>query len=414
MDNLNIDWEPEWDEIDADHTEVAEFEGAQLYKMNPCNLVVLNGTYHEMGRQYGHLLKDGIAYMRELVAKEFIDTPGGAYHPAQPAGLMTYEDMRAIAADGYYKGKPRHHKEMLKGMTATSGVSLDDHAILDDMLDVVMWGRNVNMCTSLACWGEHSTDGALYTARNHDFSMAWRKCFETAGVFVVMNPTGASMSHGFPGRAGQGNNSIDAMNSEGLYVQANNAWNISSYLSAKERSISNWMVQLVEDYTTVDEVDCLLPFVRASAGLNIMVADPTRARYFEMGPVGSAMTKPEFGTMTSRANLSYTEAYQLPDSYPDRIAEYSKPRRDNIVQFFSDDPSTNDGAKARAYLNKEVIVEGKVADGSATFLNNMMGIDSWTAYQTVTKPEERKIWWRIPTLGPWQEIDLTKYSKVDA
>ncbi len=39
----------------------------------------------------------------------------------------------------------------------------------------------------------------------------------------------------------------------------------------------------------------------------------------------------------------------------------------------------------------------------------MMGVDSWTAYQTVTKPQERKVWWRIPTLGPWQEIDLKKY-----
>ncbi|MGB2850149.1 MAG: hypothetical protein WBC01_00630 [Solirubrobacterales bacterium] len=39
----------------------------------------------------------------------------------------------------------------------------------------------------------------------------------------------------------------------------------------------------------------------------------------------------------------------------------------------------------------------------------MVGVDSGTAYETVTKPEERKVWWCIPMLGPWQEIDLKKY-----
>lgn len=414
MDNLKIKWDSAWDETDANTTEVAEYEGGQLYKMNPCYLLVLNGSYRQMGRQYGQLLKDQIKYMRDLLKKEFIETPGGAYKTSEPGGLMSYEDMRAIAATGYYLAKPKHHKEMLAGMAETSGLPLEEHAILDDMLDVVMWGRNVNMCTSLACWDKHSKDGALYTARNHDFSMSWRQCFETAGVFVVMNPTGASMSHGFAARAGQANNAIDLMNSAGLYMECNNAWNISSYLSSKERAISNWVIQLIEDYTTVEEVSCVLPYVRASAGLNVLAADPTEARYFEVGPVGSAKTKPEFGTMTSRANLSFNEEFQLPEAYPDRIAEYSRPRRDNMVKFFSQDPSTNDDAKARAYLNKDLFVDGEVRDGSTTFLNNMGGMDSWTAYQTVTKPEERKIWWRIPTLGPWQEIDLKKYFNEEA
>lgn len=409
MDNLKLDWNSAWDACDSTAKEIAEFEGGRLYKMNPCHLLVLNGTYREMGRQYGHLLKEGIAYMRDLLAKEFIETPGGAYPGAKPGGLMTYEEMRSIAATGFYLGKPKHHKEMLAGMTQTSGLPLEEHAVLDQMLDVMMWARNVNMCTSIACWDAHSSDGAVYTARNHDLDLNWRECLQAAGVLVVMNPTGASLSHAFLARAGQANNTIDAMNSAGLYVEANNAWNIASYLSSRERSIANWLVQVVEDYTTVDEVDCLLPNVRASAGLNIMAADPTRARYYEVGPVGSAMTTPEFGTMTCRANLSYTEEFQLPAVYPERVAEYSTPRRNNMVTFFSQDPSMNDDAKARAYLNKEIVVDGAVGDGSTTFLNNMMGLDSWTSYQTVTKPAERKIWWRIPTLGPWQEVDLTHY-----
>ena len=35
LNNLNIKWDPEWDKVDTTATEVAEYEGEQLYKMNP-------------------------------------------------------------------------------------------------------------------------------------------------------------------------------------------------------------------------------------------------------------------------------------------------------------------------------------------------------------------------------------------
>ena len=409
MDDLNIQWNPEWDKTNAAFTDVAEFEGGKLYKMSPCHLLVLNGTHRQMGRQYGHLLKDQIHYMRDQLAREFIKTPAGLNPANQQTGLMTYEEMRDFAATGFYKAKPRHHKEMLEGAAETSGLSLEEHAILDEMMHVVMWGRSVNMCSSLACWGEHSRDGALYTGRNHDFSMSWRDNLEAAGVWVVMNPAGASLSHSFAARAGQINFSVDAMNSAGLYIECNNAWNVISYVYSKERSIGNWVVQLIEDYTSVDELDYVMPNISSSAGLNIMGADPTQARYYEVSHFKTVKTEPEFGTMTSRSNLALHDEWQLPDAYPTRTAEYSKPRRENFVAYFQKDPKTNDDAKHRAYLSKELFQNRELQDGSAFFLNNTLGLDSWTAYQVATKPAERKVWWRIPTRGPWQEIDLRKY-----
>ncbi|MDX1779558.1 MAG: hypothetical protein R3339_11810, partial [Thermodesulfobacteriota bacterium] len=53
-------FDPAWDKIESKAAKIAEFEGGQLYKQNAVHIVVLNGTYFEMGRQYGHLLKEQI------------------------------------------------------------------------------------------------------------------------------------------------------------------------------------------------------------------------------------------------------------------------------------------------------------------------------------------------------------------
>lgn len=143
-------------------------------------------------------------------------------------------------------------------------------------------------------------------------------------------------------------------------------------------------MQLIEDYTSVDELGYVMPNISSSAGLNIMGADPARARYFEVSHFKTVPNEPEFGTMTSRSNLALNDEWQLPGAYPVRAGEYSKPRRDNFVNYFLADPKTND-AKHREYLGEEVFQNRELSDGSAFFLTNTLGLDSWTSYPVVTK-----------------------------
>jgi hypothetical protein len=97
------------------------------------------------------------------------------------------------------------------------------------------------------------------------------------------------------------------------------------------------------------------------------------------------------------------------DSDPDRAIAFSKVRRANFVKFLSEDPSTNDDAKMRTFLSKEIIVDGKVSDGAACIMEPAVKVEDWTSYQSVTIPAELKVYWRIPTHTPWLEIDLKKY-----
>jgi hypothetical protein len=96
-------------------------------------------------------------------------------------------------------------------------------------------------------------------------------------------------------------------------------------------------------------------------------------------------------------------------SDPERTIAFSMMRRSNFVKYLSEDPSTNDDAKMRAFLNKQIIVDGKTSDGAACLMEPAVKVEDWTAYQTVTIPAERKFFWRVPTHTPWVEFDLTQY-----
>jgi hypothetical protein len=406
-------FDPASDEIDSKATKVAEFEGGQLYKQNAVHIVVLNGTYHQMGRQYGHLLKEQIHWHLDQLKKEFTVTPAGNNPVDQPAPLMNQEELTKLFMAGFYNAMPYEHKQMLKGATETSGLSLEDTVFMEFMLQAVIYSAGVSGCTSAAVWGKASKDGRLYTGRNHDFGLPWRERLAKAGVVRITNPADSDISVAAFTRAGQLTTAIDLMNSKGLYIEFNNADNTRpTSLPTNMRATDNLAYSLVSDYQSVEELNVVVPTLRSNDALLMLAADPTHARYFELSSFLSVRTEPEFlkGQLTSRANQALHPAWNSDTgSTPERAIAYSRVRRANFVKHLSQAPSTNDDAKIRAFLSKEIIVDGKLSDGASSLVEPVLKIDDWTSYQTVTIPAELKVYWRIPTHTPWLEIDLKKY-----
>ena len=408
-------WDPEWDKIDSKATKVAEFEGGQLYTQNAIHIVVLNGTYYEMGRQYGHLLKKQINWHFNEIKNDFMVKIAGNNPVDQPAPLMDHDVVTKLLMEGFYTALPNHHKQMIKGAAETSGLALEDMVLMDCMLQTVLYSAGIGGggCTSAAVWGKASADGRMYTGRCHDFGKAWRERLGKIAVVRITNPTDSDISVAAFTRAGQVTSAIDLINSKGLYIEFNNADNIRPLsVPTKMRATDNLAFSLVSDYQSVKELDLLIPALKSNDALLMLAADPNQARYFEISPNISVKTEPELlnGEMTSRANHALSPYWNLDvDSDPDRAIAFSKARRANMVKYLTEDPSTNNDAKMRAFLSKEIIVDGKVSDGAAAVLEPAVKVEDWTSYQTVTIPAERKVFWRIPTHTPWLEIDLTKY-----
>lgn len=316
---------------------------------------------------------------------------------------------------GFYNALPYHHKQMIKGAAETSGLALEDMVFMDCMLQAVLYSAGISGCTSAAVWGEASEDGRLYTGRNHDFGHAWRERLGKIGVVRITNPANSDISVAALTRAGQVTSGIDMMNSKGLYIEFNNADNIRpDALPTRMRGTDNLAFSLLSDYQSVKELDIVVPSLKSNDALLMMAADPTQARYFEISPNLSVRTEPQFlnGHLTSRANHALHPIWNMDvESDPMRAIAFSKVRRANMVKYLTEDPSTNNDAKMRSFLSKEVIVDGKISDGAACILEPAVKVEDWTSYQSVTIPAELKIFWRIPTHTPWLEIDLTKYFK---
>jgi hypothetical protein len=409
------EWDPAWDKIDSKATKVAEFEGGQLYKQNALHIIVLNGTYYEMGRQYGHLLKEQINWHFNELKKDFMITPAGNNPVDQPAPLLDHEELTTLFMAGFYNALPYHHKQMIMGAAETSDLALEDMVFMDCMLQAVLYSAGISGCTSAAVWGEASEDGRLYTGRNHDFGHAWRERLGKIGVVRITNPANSDISVAALTRAGQVTSGIDMMNSKGLYIEFNNADNIRpDALPTRMRGTDNLAFSLLSDYQSVKELDIVVPSLKSNDALLMMAADPTQARYFEISPNLSVRTEPQFlnGHLTSRANHALHPIWNMDvESDPMRAIAFSKVRRANMVKYLTEDPSTNNDAKMRSFLSKEVIVDGKISDGAACILEPAVKVEDWTSYQSVTIPAELKIFWRIPTHTPWLELDLTKYFK---
>lgn len=410
-------FDPAWDKINSEATKIAEFEGGQLYKQDAIHIIVLNGSYYEMGRQYGHLLKEQINWHFNELKNDFMVKTAGNNPVDQPAPLMNHDEVTEMFMSGFYNGMPYEHKQMIKGAAETSGLALEDMVFTDNMLQAVLYSGGIGGggCTSAAVWGEASADGRLYTGRNHDFGKAWRERLGTIAVVRITNPVDSDISVAAFTRAGQVTTAIDLINSKGLYIEFNNADNIRpESLPTRMRGTDNLAFSLVSDYQSIEELDIIVPSLKSNDALLMLAADPTQAMYFEISPNISLRTEPELlnGQMTSRANHALSPFWNMDvESDPDRAIAFSKVRRANMVEFLSANPSTNDDAKMRSFLSKEIIVDGKVSDGAAAIMEPAVKVEDWTSYQTVTIPAELRVFWRIPTHTPWLEIDLKKYFK---
>jgi hypothetical protein len=161
---------------------VLSFEGGNLYKADKIYIAQLSGTYYEMGgRQYGYLLKDQInSYYQKAIVEH---SPWG--------GSWSREDAQSFA-ERYYSYYPARIKEVFNGMTETSGLPVDDLILIDQYTELFVLSAGFG-CSSMAAWGDYTTDGKVVMGKNEDMP-AFFKEFNDSLAVIVFNPTNGSRS----------------------------------------------------------------------------------------------------------------------------------------------------------------------------------------------------------------------------
>lgn len=382
--------------------EVKTFQGGKLSRLGILDLVELNGTFYEMGFQYGTLMKDKIIAVRDELIKEYIDTE-----------VLSYDIMKGVLGEPFYKALPKRTKDLYAGISKATGMDVIEHATLDQQFMLVLLARRTGqtaMCTALSTWGSNTKDGTSYTGRNFDFAGYIRDMMPKWGQMLVMNPTGGEYGVAGVGMAGMVTENIDAMNSEGLYVEFNNgAGTIGATIYSNRTPIYSQMFNNLFDYSNIEEIKMCLNSYRANYPSLMMVAEPKQGQAFEISTEDYTAPAPEAEDLMCRGNQFIDPTWGIPD-LPDPAAWYSRTRRTTFTELVKDAAPNVDANAMMEIMNTKIYDEDndwKATKGMTVFENRPKGGDV-TVWQVVTHPDERKMWVRVPTYSGWMEFDLKK------
>ncbi|MDX8339041.1 C45 family autoproteolytic acyltransferase/hydrolase [Draconibacterium sp. IB214405] len=392
--------------IVKDVKHVKDSNGGSLYKIGPLDLIVLNGTYKEMGRQYGELAKEKMVATRDYWKKVFMDS-----------GKLTFESIMEVIGTPFYTSAPKTLKDLYSGVAETSGLSLNEVVIMDNWIMLILLGRRAG-CSSLVAWGSKTVDGTAYMGRNLDFPNFARELIVKTGIITVLNPVGGDFGVAGMGIAGTLAGYNDQMNSEGLYTEFNNGiGSIEPVTYSNRFDLPIYVNQTLQKFSKIEELKVVFNTVKANYPCILGVCQPDQGAHFELSPETYAVHVSDEYSL--RANQFMSPSWGIPN-LPGATGWYTKPRIEAWHEAFK--------ATGKSKFDETVFMEVMNApmwndDGSLTGTGFSVfeagqersagGGESGdvTMYQIITHSAELKWWVRIPTFTGWLEIDFKKYFK---
>lgn len=385
----------------ANLEEISTFEGGRLYKAGKFNVVVLNGTYREMGRQYGGLLGPQIKGMHEELAN------------AEPSILAEMKNLSTMESDDNltlekftsysFQTYPKRFQEMILGMSETSGVPVEEITEINEFIRFYIFfkwleapGTGAPRCSSVTAWGNYTGGKPLVMGRNFDAPLVYER-FDKYLTVVVFNPTDGSNSVAVFTYAGQvvGPQSF---NEAGLVWEGDDASSAGDTNRPLERvPIEFRQVQFMFDYSNLVGLDAGMKSNRVSHGAIITVANQSGAYTYEETSFDIKRRGGLDGLLVA-ANHFIIPGWESEGMLTNRSS--SSIGMMNSVSRFRN--LTALGNKYKGKINATVmrtIYDTLMEDGGATY-------DRGTTYQFVAVPEERKIWIKARGYEDWREVDL--------
>jgi hypothetical protein len=370
---------------------ISSFESGKLYSSGKgeghFKILVLKGSWREMGRQYGYLLK------REM--NEF-------YQTASTHIRMGY-DQKKTMSESIYNGSNKEIKEFITGMAETSGSSLERQKITCCLTYLIFWeSRNPAGCSSMSAWGEYTGGRSLVIGRNWDYGDPFPS-FKKFIVVVVYNPTGSPKSvadvnfvTSLPGFA------LTALNSSGLYIDSHAGWlSDPTVVKDKANPWSNTPKESIFNSTSINELEkgLLDRANRPAMGVIFNVADVNECRVYEEATYDAKMRRGD-GLMVSTNHFIDPSWTGLPD-VPFGVTGgfFSQERMANLRNLGERYKGSIDARRMMEIFDKSLY------EGGATHM--------YTVFQVVTVPNEKIMWVKAPGFSQWDKIDLKPYFNLN-
>lgn len=351
----------------------------ELNKAGKINIIVLKGSYREMGEQYGTLLK-----------KELNDNYNGMVKGIENIEDLALQDVQEYG-EAIYSTYPQKYKDMLEGLAETSGLGTEKAKTLNAQ-EIYVSAVLTNMfkgCTGMAVWDDYAS-GSLVFGRNYDLGPANHQY----ATLVVYNPTDGSVptaSFTFAGAIYV----TSGMNSSGVFLELNNgsASDPSDFTAERVFAPAD-LFNFLESSTSLDQLKTCFESTLPDMAYIVQGADEGGAISFEWSTSGVKVRQPDKDGLLVATNAFFDPAWgQTPEDTTDAIIT----RRTNLFKLAEE----NKGKIGPEKMME--IISTPLEDGGAFRAPNL------TSYEIVAQPETLTMWLRVPEHQDWVKVDLDQY-----
>ncbi len=289
------------------------FENGSFRTAGPVSLVELRGTWHEMGRQYGRLMKSHLSNVAGFV-REYMQTG-------------PYEEERALAAARKQEQTFSFQlKEFFRGAAETSDLSMEDLLLANAVERII----TLPGCSAVFAWGPY-TDGTMIAGRNYDYSKGFRKLWKDLAL-TVYHPADGSLAAATFGYAGE-IYTVNGFNEKGLFLELNTgAGSVRTSVSEPVITGTSLLFELMFRADTLDYAEHFFNTGRCSSAYIINMTDGSSAVSYEWCSMGVKK-----GPLADEGLLVSANAYRSPEwklpAVSDAQSMFSFSRYSNLLKL---------------------------------------------------------------------------------
>jgi len=363
---------------------IATFEGGQRYQAGTYPVIVLSGSYRDMGRQYGGLmtteLNDEYSYIMDTLTSQGI----------------TKEEIigEAQKVPAYY---PQRIKEIFAGMAETTGLTDDDIAVLYYGPIFLLFSTPNQeavpaSCSYLAAWGNYTTDGLPVVSRNWDLGDSIMPLTEWY-VLAIYRPTDGSNSIATWSPAGARPETF--MNNKGLFIADDNCGREDDAPETRPEFITEYY-RFMFDYSDLNALETAIYGTAPDVGWIVDVAGPNEAFVYEKS-TNRTLKRTGDGVIAA-ANHFVDPSWNLPAP-----PEHSLSRYNNLLRQAEEAKGSIDAQKMMEI--RDVCIE----DGGSKFCHSDLGGGKYSSnHQVVFEPATLTLWMNVMD-KEWQKVELSPF-----
>ena len=358
----------------ADADEI--FEEGRKAQRGSIKVVDLSGTWFEMGRQYGALMKkelDEVLFVIDTVIENNEGNASKAEHIVETQTSQT----------------PWRISQFFEGAAETSGFTVEQLQLANAIERI----GGLPKCSVAITWGDYAEDD-LIIGRNYDYSDALALLKDDIAV-TVYHPADGALATATIGYAGE-IYAVNGLNEKGLFLELNNGRPSTNIKSPNTRVTGTTMLfEILFEADTLDDMDLFFNTTNCSSSYIINVADKNEARSYEWCPIDVKRGEKDL----PEGLLVSTNYYVNPDwlfaTPSDEASWEGLTRRSNLIKLC-------EAEKGKMTEEKMMrIIETSIKDGGAE--------NELTVYQLVVVPGTMTMWLRVIGGSDWTPIDMGSF-----